>query len=122
MPQLEVGDLVKGKSKLLKRKRGSVAEVIAEGSRKKYRVDWTDLTSGVIFGRSLEKLSAVGSPAPLIGPILAEHETPVPRREDDLYEENDSDSDDDIGSVGEPVSDGDNELQPEDGLVEGPMR
>ena len=54
MPPLKAGDLVKGKSKLLLRKRGRVVEVISDGPKKKYRVDWTDSTSGVIFGRSLE--------------------------------------------------------------------
>ena len=53
---------MKGKSKLLQRKRGRVTGVLTEGSKKKYRIEWTDSSVGDIFGRSLEKNPAGDAP------------------------------------------------------------
>jgi hypothetical protein len=118
MPPLKAGDLVKGKSKLLLRKRGRVVEVISDGPKKKYRVDWTDSTSGVIFGRSLEILPDNDAPNPVYGPRNIDLTPPVPPREDDNYRENDDESNDEAESDRDGSLGGENELQPEDGLVE----
>lgn len=111
---------MKGKSKLLLQKRGRVTEVVTEGSKKKFRVEWTDSTSGVIFARSLEKISADVNPPPFIGPIIGEQETPPPHREDEYYREDNEESDDGMDSDGQSNLDVENEQQPEDGLVETP--
>jgi hypothetical protein len=67
MQSFKPGDEVLGKSKLLLRKRGRVMEVITESHQKKYRVAWSDSTSGVIFGRSLQKCLPLETPGALIG-------------------------------------------------------
>ena len=112
---------MKGRSKLLLRKRGRVSEVISEGSRKKYLIEWTDSTSGVIFGRSLEKFVAESAPCQIIGPIIGGHDDiPGPRREVEMHEEDDEVSHD-ADNVEENRSvDEDNEIHPEDGFVEAP--
>lgn len=108
---------MKGKSKLIEKKRGRVTEVVTQGTKKKYRVTWDDSSTGVIFARSLEKIPVVGAPPPFIGPTLGENQNHLPHREDDLYEEQNEDSDSGIDSERERDLDVDNEIQPEDGLV-----
>jgi hypothetical protein len=68
MQSFKPGDDVTGKSKLLLRKRGRVIDVITDSHQKKYRVAWSDSTSGVIFGRSLQKCLPLEAPGPSIGP------------------------------------------------------
>jgi len=120
MPPLKAGDLVKGKSKLLIQKRGRIAEVITEGPKKKFRVEWNDSTSGVIFARSLEKIAADEPPGILIGPQIGGNDIRAPHREDDYYIENEEESDSGHSSDGQENLDEDNELHPEDGLVDPP--
>jgi hypothetical protein len=100
---------VTGKSKLLLRKRGRVTDVITDSHQKKYRVAWSDSTSGVIFGRSLQKSLPLEAPDPLIGPTPIAHRTPVPHREDDYYSEEHEDSDNGDDSDGNEFVERDNE-------------
>jgi hypothetical protein len=120
MPPLKPGDQVKGKTKLLQRKRGIITESITEGTKKKLRVEWSDSTSDVVFARSLEKIPDVGAPGPLIGPTLGANLLSTPHREDNFYEDEGEDSESDVDSERDRDHGEDNEIPPEDGLIESP--
>ena len=114
---LKVGDLVNGNSKLLQRKRGRITEVCTGAQKKQFRVEWDDTSVGVIFGRSLKKIEAVGDPPPVIGPTILGNVIAGPLREDDNYSENAGDSDADASSDGQEDLEVENEVHPEDGLI-----
>ena len=111
---------MKGKSKRHSQKRGSILEVLTNGPRKKFRVLWNDSSTDEVFPNSLEKIPASAPTGPFIGPTIAGRDTPLPHREDELYEMDSQPSSDDDDSVMSIDLQDDNEVPPEDGALATP--